>query len=451
MRLTFYGGARSVTGANYLLETKKAKILIDCGLHQDSRYCASHNFEPFQYDPKSIDAVFITHAHIDHAGRLPKLYRDGFRGKIFSTPPTKDSAEILLADSEHILRMEAEREKKPPLYGIQDVVNLMTIWQKIPYRQKITVGDCEIELRDAGHILGSATVYVRTEGKTIVFSGDLGNNPSPFINPREPILPVDYVVMEGVYGNRVHEEVGKRKDALEDAIEETVKKKGVFLVPVFALERTQEMIYELHELVQNRRIPKVPIFVDSPLAIKLTAIYQKYSEDETYFNKESISVIRKGDAIFDFPNLHLTLSTEQSKEIANVPAPKVVMAGSGMSHAGRILFHERLYLPNNSTTILFVGYQSKGSIGREILDGAKVVTILGEEVSVNASVKSIGGYSAHADQPQLLDWLSPSRLTAKRVFVVQSEEEEAMPLVQKIKDTLALEAEAPLPGAVVEL
>ena len=402
MRLSFFGGARSVTGANYLLETKKTRILVDCGLHQGSRYCEAHNFEAFLYDPKSIDAVFITHAHIDHIGRLPNLYRDGFRGAVFGTPPTKDFAELLLADSEHILRIEAERDHKPPLYNMNDIVELMKLWRKIPYRERVVVGDLEAEFRDAGHILGSSTVYIRGEGKTIAFSGDLGNTPASFINAREPLVAADYVITEGTYGNRIHENLEKRKDILEDAIEDAVRHRGLFLIPAFALERTQEMMYELNELSENLRIPKVPIFVDSPLAIRLTGVYQKYSDDPAYFNRESMGLIRKGDAIFDFPNLHLTLTTAQSKEIFNVPPPKVIIAGSGMSNAGRILFHEKLYLSNKHTTILFVGYQAKGSLGRQILDGAKEVTILGETVSVNARTKIIGGYSAHADQPQIL-------------------------------------------------
>lgn len=442
-----------VTGANYLLETVDAKILVDCGLHQGSSYCEAHNFEPFGYDPKTIDALFVTHAHIDHTGRIPQLFKAGFRGKIYSTPPTKDFAELLLLDSEHILRQEAEKKHKQPLYDISDVVEVMKLWQKVPYHEKITVGDFEIELYDAGHVLGSASILVSSpsENKKIVFSGDLGNNPPPFINPTEYIEDVDYALVESVYGGRIHENLANRKDILEDLIEETVKAKGVLMIPAFALERTQELLFEINDLVENGRIPKSPVFVDSPLAIKLTSVYQKYSTDSMYFNQSSLGLINKGDAIFNFSGLTMTLTTEQSKEINNVPAPKVILAGSGMSNAGRILHHEQRYLSDPKSAILFVGFQAKGSLGRQILDKEKNVRIFGGEITVRCKTKAIGGYSAHGDQPQLLKWVEAMRLRVKKVFVTQGEEEESSSLVQKIRDELAVEAVVPEQGMGVVL
>jgi metallo-beta-lactamase family protein len=457
MKLTFCGGARSVTGANYLLESNKTKILIDCGLHQGSNYCERHNFEPFLYDPKEIEAVFITHAHIDHIGRLPKLFRDGFRGKIYSTRPTKDFAELLLLDSEHILKQEAEHHKKPPLYEINDVNEIMKLWEKRSYHEKIKVGGFEIEFYDAGHILGSASILVScpelVEGrlKKIVFSGDLGNVPAPLIKIIEYINNADYALIESVYGGRVHEEPEKRKDILEDLIEETMKAGGVLMIPAFALERTQELLFELNELVENGRIRQVPIFIDSPLAIRLTAVYQKYSTDTNYFNKQAIDLIKGGDAIFNFPELKMTLTTTQSREIANVPAPKVIIAGAGMSNGGRILHHERRYLSSPESTILFAGYQTKGSLGRLILDGAKIVKIFSEEVLVRCRVKIISGYSAHADQPQLLKWLGAMRGHLKEVFMVQGEEDQAAVLAQKARDELAIAARVPVMGESVML
>ncbi len=440
-----------VTGANYLLESGKTKILVDCGLHQGSNFCEAHNFEPFPYSPAEINAVFVTHAHIDHIGRLPQLYKAGFRGKIYSTPPTKDFAELLLLDSEHILREEAEQKGKAPIYEIADVVNLMKFWEGVPYHQKIKTGDLEIEFYDAGHILGSASVFISGEGKSIVFSGDLGNTPAPLIKPTEYLTKADWALTESVYGARVHEDIGLRKGALEDFIEEIVKSGGVLLIPAFALERTQELLFELNELVEGGRIPKVPVFIDSPLAIKLTAVYQKYSHDPAYFNEKSINLIKGGDAIFNFPGLHMTLTTEESKEINNAPAPKVIVAGSGMSHGGRIIHHERRYLSDPKNAIVFIGYQAHGSLGRRILEGARAVKILGEEVPVKCKVKAIGGYSAHADQPQLLKWVESMRGSLKKVFVVQGEEDQALPLAQKIKDELAVSTEVPELGASVVL
>lgn len=440
-----------VTGSNYLLETGKQRVLVDCGMHQGSRFCEKHNFEPFAYDPRTVECVFITHAHIDHIGRLPQLYRAGFHGKIFSTQPTKDFAEILLYDSEHILREESEKHKTRVLYEPADVAETMKLWQKISYHEKVKVGDFEAEFYDAGHILGSSSILVSVEGKKIVFSGDLGNIPAPFVKPTEYIEDTDYALIESAYGNRVHENVETRKDILEDLIEETVKAGGVFMIPAFALERTQEMIFELDELVRNGRIPRVPVFIDSPLAIKLTAVYQKYAYDPHYFNPESIALVRSGDTLFNFPGLRLTLTTEQSKEINDVPPPKVIMAGAGMSNGGRILHHERRYLSDPKSTILFVGYQAEGSLGRQILDGARKVKMFGEEIPVNCKVKAIGGYSAHADQPQLLKWVEAMRRHVKKVFVVQGEEDESVPLAQKIEDELAVETEVPRMGEAVVL
>ncbi|PIP30036.1 hypothetical protein COX26_00810, partial [Candidatus Jorgensenbacteria bacterium CG23_combo_of_CG06-09_8_20_14_all_54_14] len=300
-------------------------------------------------------------------------------------------------------------------------------------------------------ILGSAILAVEAEGKRVVFSGDLGNMPPSFINPRESIPGADYVLVESVYGARVHEDLADRRDALEDLIEETVKAGGVVLIPAFALERTQGLLYELNELVEHGRIPRVPIFVDSPLAIKLTAVYQKYASDPRYFGPAAIASLKRGDALFNFPGLRMSLTKEQSKEINSVPPPKVIIAGSGMSQGGRILHHEVRYLPDPKSSILFIGYQAEGSLGRKILEGAKTVKLLGEEVAVRAKVKQISGYSAHADQPQLLEWLRPMRLSAKKVFVVQGEEIEALPLAQKIRDELAMDAVVPTEGEVVNL
>lgn len=435
-----------VTGANYQLDD----ILVDCGLHQGNYYCDKQNFEPFSYDPEKISAAFVTHAHIDHTGRLPKLVKDGFRGRVYSTSPTRDFAEFLLLDSENILGKEAQRENHPPLYLAEDVQRLMTQWQGIDYHSSVQEKKSKVTFYDAGHILGSSIVVVEFEGKKIAFSGDLGNSPAPIIMPTESLegLNIDYCVVESTYGNRLHEDVEQRKDILEDIIEDAVKTRGALMIPAFAMERTQELLFELNELAENGRIPRVPIFIDSPLAIKLTSVYQKY---HTYFNPDVRNLIRSGDAIFNFPGLKMTLTTEQSKDINNVSPPKVIIAGSGMSQGGRILHHERRYLSDSNSAILFVGYQAKNSLGRRILDGAKSVKIFGEEIPVNCKVRVIGGYSAHADQAQLLNWLKPARKTLKKVFVVQGEEEASAVLARKISDELAVEAVAPNLGDEFEI
>lgn len=449
MKLTFHGGAQIVTGANYLIESENAKILIDCGLNQGSSFCEKMNFDPFPYDPKTIDAVFVTHAHIDHTGRLPKLYKSGFRGKIFSTFPTKDFSEHLLIDSEHLLNNEAGKKGLDPIYTLDDISETMNLWEGVRYHQKIKFKDFEIEFFDAGHILGSAFISVKNNGKTIVFSGDLGNVATPLVKDTEIIQEADYVLIESTYGGRIHENMDVRKEILEDLIEDTVKSHGVLMIPAFAMERTQDLLYEFNDLSEHGRVPHVPIFIDSPLAIKLTSVYKKYSQNPDYFDSESLALMKKGDAIFDFPGLKFTLTVEQSKEINNVAAPKVIIAGSGMSQGGRILHHEMKYLSDPKSAILFIGYQAKGSLGRQILDGAKSVKIFGEEVAVNCRMKNIAGYSAHADQRKLLDWLKPMSLSLKKVFVVQGEEDQYTPLMQKIRDELAIESEAPSNGTSV--
>ncbi|MDP3901465.1 MAG: MBL fold metallo-hydrolase [bacterium] len=449
MKLTFNGGAKVVTGANYLLESGDCKILIDCGLHQGGSFCEKHNFEPFVYNPKEIRAVFVTHAHIDHTGLLPKLIKEGFKGKIYSTAPTKDFAELLLIDSEHILVEEAQRLKKPVIYTTRDIEDLMTRWEGINYHETVTVGPFKITLYNAGHILGSSFIEIVVENKKIIFSGDLGNSPAPIIGAREnPPEDVDYCLMESTYGGRVHEAMDKRKGVLEDVIEDTINAGGNLMIPAFAMERTQDFLFELNDLVEHGRIPKAPIFLDSPLAIKLTAVYKKYHD---YFNETAKKLIKSGDAIFNFPGLKMTLTTQESKSINEVKPPKIIIAGSGMSTAGRILHHERRYLPDPKSTLLIIGYQSYGSLGRKILDGDKKVKILGEEVVVRAKIASVTGYSAHADQPQLLEWLRPMRQSLKKIFLIQGEESQMEALALKVKDQYAINIEAPEPAYSVDL
>ncbi|MDO8467024.1 MAG: MBL fold metallo-hydrolase [bacterium] len=449
MKLTFHGATKQVTGSNFLLESDGQKILIDCGLNQGDSFVEKHNFEPFPYNAKEISAVLVTHPHVDHVGRLPKLYKDGFRGKVYSTPPCRDAAQILLTDSEHILIQEAERFKQPVIYGIREIEELMTHWEGIEYHQQITVGNFKATFYNAGHILGSSFILVEAEGKRMIFSGDLGNSPAPMIGRREdPPAGVDYCLVEGTYGNRIHPPMSVRKGILEDMIEDTVKSGGVLMIPAFAMERTQELLFELNDLVESGRIPSLPIFVDSPLAIKLTEVYKKHYK---YFDEDTQKKFHSGDGIFNFPGLKMTLTVDESKGINKVPAPKVIIAGAGMSNAGRILHHEKLYLSDPNSTIFMVGYQAAGSLGRKILDGEKKVKVLGEVVNVRCRVVVATAYSAHADQPQLLEWLTPMRGKIKKVFVIHSEEESGKELVQKMRDELAIDGEVPEPNSSVEL
>lgn len=451
MKLTFHGGAGQVTGSNYLLEFADTslpggvrKILIDCGLHQGSNFCERHNYDPFPFDAKQISDVFVTHAHIDHTGRLPKLVRSGFLGTVHSTPPTRDFAELLLLDSGNILKQEAERDQMPVIYDDEDVAALMKQWKGVSYHKEIKLGPygtgATVTLFSAGHILGSASVLVEAEGRRILFSGDLGNSPSPLIGPAEVPDRIDTCVMEATYGNRIHEDISERKHKLQNAITETMKNRGTLIIPVFALERTQILLLEIKDMVEKKKIPRVPIFLDSPLAIQLTTVYNRYRE---YFKQDVLSRFTSREAIFDFPGLRMTPTTEDSKSINAAGAPKIVIAGSGMSQGGRILHHEKRYLPEAQSALLIFGYQTQGSLGRRILDGATSVRIMGEEVPVRAHIKAIGAYSAHADQRQLLEWLAPFKGSVKKIFLSHAEPDAAAVMSQKIREQFGIEAVAP--------
>jgi len=441
MKLTFAGGASEITGANYILESGSTRIMVDCGLHQGSSVREKTNWDPFQYDVTKITALFVTHSHIDHIGRIPLLIKRGFRGFIYSTPPTRDAAHELLLDSENILFSFADKAGIEPLYGSEDVLRVMSVWKGVEYHRSITIGDCTVTLYNAGHVLGSSSILIESkEGIKILFSGDLGNSPAPLLGGKDMMPDADYCLIESAYGNRIHEDRVQRKDLLEDAVEDTVKSGGTLMIPTFALERTQELLSELDDLIESGRIPAIPVYLDSPLAIRLTVIYKKYPE-----------YLKGGFFDFDFKGLHTAVTTEQSKAINMAPAPKIVIAGSGMSNGGRILYHEKKYLPDPKSMFLVINYQAEGTLGRRILNGEKTVRIFTEQVPVRCKVRVIGGYSAHADQPQLLEWISTGKNTLRRVFVVQGEAEASSALAQKIRDEFAIDAVVPEAGKTYEL
>lgn len=453
LKLTFCGGVGSVTGANFLLETleepTKTKILVDCGLQQGGKDSKDFNKKPFPYDPATIDILLITHAHIDHIGRIPKLVKDGFKGVIYSTPETKKIAQPMLEDSAKILGQDAVREGVDPLYTEQDMRKSFTFWKTIPYHTSTELTpEFSIYLKDAGHVLGSSMFELTYNGKKIVFTGDLGNTPTPILKDTEDITDADYLIMESVYGDRNHEPKEERENKFEDIIEETIKKKGVLMIPSFSLEKTQVVLYELNNLVEQGRVPVVPVYIDSPLAQKITEIYRHESED---FNPETRAAIKRGDDIFNFPKLVFTTTSEESKAIKMSPNPKIIMAGSGMSSGGRIIHHELNYLPHKENTLLFVGYQSVGTLGRTLRDGAKSVTIHGQTIPVNARIAAIDGYSSHKDSDNLLKFVENSHDTLKKVFVVMGEPKSALFLVQRLRDYLGINAYHPSENESVTL
>lgn len=447
-KITFCGGTGSVTGANFLLEVGDKKILIDCGLTQGIKLADDINWAPFLYDPREIDILFVTHAHVDHLGRIPKLINDGFRGKIYSTFPTKALAGPMLEDTMGILSKNTDFQLDK-VYTPENIKLSLSLWQGFNYHETILIStNFSANFLNSGHILGSAMVEFIYNGKKIIFTGDLGNSPSPLLPDTDKITNVDYLIMESVYGDRNHESRNERKEFLEKVIEDNYKRKGTLIIPTFSLERSQELLFELNDLVENNRIPIMPIFLDSPLAIRLTEIFKQFKD---YFNEKAQKALSQDKHLFDFPGLHSTLKSEESKMIGNVPNPKVVIAGSGMSSGGRVVHHERHYLPDPNNTLLLTGYQAVGTPGRLIQEGIKTVRITGEYVEVRARVVTISGYSGHKDSDGLLGFVEDAQDTVKKVFVVMGEPKSSMFLVQKLRDNLGLSAYAPEQGESVSL
>ena len=446
--LGFYGGVGSVTGANFLLDTGTTAVLIDCGLVQGDRFAQQVNAEPFIYNPADVDALFVTHAHADHIGRIPKLVKDGFSGKIISTEPTRDFANIMLRDAVKVMQYEKEQYGVEVLYGIEDIDAAMSLWEVVPYEKIYTLNDLSVQFTDAGHILGSGMVSIERNGKKIVFTGDIGNNPQPLLNPPVVLEAYDYMVMESVYGDRKHEEVAERTELLKRQIQNTQKKNGTLIIPAFSLERTQGMLLEINNLVESGQIEALPVFLDSPLAIAVTEMYRKYPH---YLKTEVQEQIKSGDDIFDFEGLSFTRTVKDSQDIAKEKGAKIIIAGSGMSHGGRIRSHEKRYLDEPTTTLLLVGYQSVGSLGRLLNDGAKKVRIDDEFIKVKATVTRIRGYSGHADRDQLLEFVAKGGDRAKQIFVTMGEEKSSLFLVQRLRDYLGLNAIAPAQNEEIEI
>ena len=456
MKLTFYGGTGSVTGANFLLEHtckdgKNIKILIDCGLMQGTKIADSFNRDPFPYNPSDVDFLLVTHAHIDHIGRIPKLVKDGFKGRIISTPPTKDIAEYLLEDTLKIIESEARKDGVLAIFEKKDVEKAFTLWETLEYHKDFSLAsDISIFLKDSGHILGSSIIEMKYDDKKVAFTGDLGNSPSLLLNDTEFIEKADYIIMESVYGDRNHEPKEKRRMQLKDAILDTIKNKKILIIPAFSLERSQMIIYEMNDLFEKEGVQQIPVFLDSPLATKITNVYKKY----TSYLKESVQEeIKAGDDVFSFPRLKFTVLAEESAKIAMMPNPKIVIAGSGMSNGGRIVHHEKDHVSDPRATILLVGYQAVGTLGRQLEDGAKTVRIYGEEIPVKAKILKISGYSSHKDSDNLVNFIEKATETSniKKVFTVMGEPKSSLFLVQRLRDELGVKAEYPEYGETVEL
>lgn len=461
MRLTFLGAARTVTGSCIMLEAGGKVILVDCGLFQGRAKEEALNEQPLPVSPSEIDYVLLTHAHIDHSGRIPWLYVNGFRGEVIAQKAAVELCRLLLPDSGYIQefetewknrkRMRAGREPLEPLYTHLQAQESLKLFRSVQYDEIIDLTDeIRIRFRNSGHMLGSAFIemWVRENGEEtkIVFTGDIGNTDMPILKDPEPIEEADYVVMEATYGDRLHNDRKNKAEIFVDTVLETLDRGGNVIIPSFAVGRTQEIIYEINKtltLPYERvvRLLNTPVYIDSPLAISATEVYRNNLD---CYDEEARWYIENGDNPLDFPNLHFTRTADESRSLNQIEGGCIIISASGMCEAGRIKHHLKHNLWRENSTILFVGYQAEGTLGRKLLDGAKKVTIFGEEISVNARIEAIDGYSGHADYVGLLNWLKNFRKMPKGIFLVHGEENALVSFAEMLKSDLGIEPVIPL-------
>jgi len=439
IKLKFLGAARNVTGSRYSIKSHGVKLLVDCGLYQE-RELRGRNWDPFLIPPHTLDAVLLTHAHLDHCGLLPKLVREGFRGKVYCTAATSDIAKVMLLDSAKLQQEDAEFKRKRheregrrgpfpevPLYSIEDAEASLPLFSPLPYGEAFQIGNgIKATLFDAGHVLGSAMIMLTVnEGgmeRTILFSGDVGRWNAPILRDPTLFTEADYVVVESTYGDRRHESFADVSDRLAEEINLTLRAGGNVVVPSFALERAQAILYYLNELIMQHRIPQMKVFLDSPMAVSINKIFERHPE---LYDQEMTRLVYANKSPFELPGLKMVQTLDESKAINNVTSEAMIIAGSGMCTGGRIKHHLVTNISRPESTILFVGYQAVGTLGRQIVDGAKTVRILGQYYPVLARIAQIHGFSAHADRDELFRWLSSLKKTPKQVFVTHGEPEVA--------------------------
>jgi len=439
MTIQFLGATKTVTGSCFYVESDNLKFLVECGAFQGPDELEKKNYEPFPFNPADLDFVFLTHAHFDHSGRIPLLVKQGFKGRIISTQPTRDLTRIILLDSANLQKEEYERwqsrpkdskeggeeESKKPLYTEQDVEESMKFFEVYPYGNSINLtADCEFRMRDAGHILGSAIfeLWLKNEAgrmRKIVFSGDLGQPGARIVKDPDLIREADYVICESTYGNRLHKDRNETVLELLTAIKDAQKVNGNILIPSFAIERTQEILYELNLFVENRIIEQLPVYLDSPMASKATEVFRQYPN---FYDEDAKRLLEKGDDPFEFKGLTKTDSAEESKRLAGKKGIMII-AGSGMCTGGRILHHLKNNIEDPTTHIVIVGYQVHGTLGRRIVDGEKRLWIMGREYENNAKLYTLGGFSGHGDQRDLKYWLRSFGHSPRKIFLVHGDED----------------------------
>ena len=460
MKITFLGATKTVTGSNYLVEADGKKFLVDCGMWQGRKELEEENFQEFEFDPMEIDFVLLTHAHIDHSGRIPKLYKEGYKNKIYAHKATCDLCALMLPDSGHIQEMENEWKnrkrmrkglpEREPLYTAELAARCLELFEPVQYDQIIDITpNIHVRFNDAGHMLGSSIIelWVNENGKQIktVFTGDLGNNDIPLLSEPTMIEDADYLVMESTYGSRKHIRNDQKAEMFLDIVSETLDNNGTVVIPSFAVGRTQEILYELNKIKETKDDEKfikeyetlmnAPVYVDSPLAISATEVFK---ENMNLFDEETQEEIQKGDHPLEFPGLKFTVTADESKALNENTEPCVIISASGMCEVGRIKHHLKHNLWNPNSTILFVGYQAPGTLGYSIVNGAKKVKIFGEEIAVNARIEYIEGYSGHADQDGLMNFIYSFIKKPKQIFLIHGEEESQDVLKARIESDTGL-------------
>lgn len=444
IKLTSYGAAEEVTGSCHLLEVGNFRILIDCGLWQGDADNYIKNWDHLQFDARDIDAVILTHAHLDHCGRLPKLFQSGYKGPVFATPPTTELAELVLKDNYEIMREKIARHKLKlgQLYSKGDLANLISSWRPTNYYQKTILSNgIEFTFHNAGHILGAAIVEIKVQGeneKTIVFSGDIGSCDMPLVKDIDYLKKADYVIVESTYGDRNHENLKDRNQKLLEAVQRVTLNNSTLLITIFAIERTQNILKVLNDYYESHIDFKVPVFLDSPMAIDATRIYKKYLP---YLNQDAQDTLEVDRDIFKFPHLKITKNIRDSKKINSLPPPKIIMAGSGMAEGGRMIHHLAHYIADKKNNVLFTGYQVQGTLGRKIIDGGFDFNYYGKTIPVRAAVDQVDGFSAHGDLNALLKWLGAFGQSPKKILLAHGDTHVMPKFAQSIKNELGLDSQ----------
>lgn len=454
MNLSFYGAARTVTGACFHVEVSGLRLLVDCGLFQGPREIRERNLRPFPFAPASIDYLLLTHAHIDHCGLIPRLCREGFKGKILATGATVDLVKVLLPDAAHVQEMEAERQNRkaqragrplvPPLYTLADAHASLRFFQAVDYGVEVPLAPhVSVTFLNAGHILGSAMILLKVAERgmplTVLFTGDLGRPGQRFVKDPEVVEGADYVVIESTYGHKQHPQV-KEITVLRDVLWRTYQRGGNVIIPTFAVERTQDLLYDINELYRTGEMPPMTVYIDSPLAAAVTQVFNRHAE---CYDDETRLLVAAGEDPLSPKCVKFSITPEESRALNEIKSGLVIIAGSGMCEAGRIRHHLKHNLWRSECTVVFVGYQAQGTLGRRILDGEKSVRIFDEEIAVKAEIVELLGYSAHADQPALLDWLRKMKTPPQQVFIVHGEPEAAEVFRLLVEERLGLNAVVP--------